>query len=202
MTLDHWEDDMLAESRRTPRRSCSMLALARRLPSPAGPLARAQGSSTSERPPSHGSSCLWTHRSGQTAAGHKLRMLQQWLPLGNSFSDKPDLHFRKCSQRRNGLQVVPSTRLNAPSPCPSKRPSPPAPLPMERGGEIIPPAAGFPALSLIQIPEHVQHLRDRHVERGPVETRTRRNLRESFCECCRDVGGGSHRQSSAGRFRR
>ena len=85
------EERPASENRRTPHPSSSTQASDRRLLHPACPLAIAQGSSTSERLSSPGSFCLQTHRSDQTTAGHKLRLHQQWLPLGNSFRNKPNL---------------------------------------------------------------------------------------------------------------
>lgn len=80
-----------AEIQRTPHPSSAMQASARRLLHPAAPPARALSSSTFERLSSLGSFCLQTRRSDQSTAGHKLRLLQQWLPLGNSFRDKTNL---------------------------------------------------------------------------------------------------------------
>jgi hypothetical protein len=68
-----------------------MQASACRLLRPAAPPARALSSSTVERVSSHGSFRPQTRRSDQATAGHKLRLRQQWLPLGNSFRDKTNL---------------------------------------------------------------------------------------------------------------
>ena len=100
-----------AEIRRTPHPSSSTQASARQLLHPACPLARAQGSSTSERLSSRGSFCLWTHRSDQTTAGHKLRLRQQWLPLGNSFRNKPNLPIGpSCTSASVAIAEVGSNR--------------------------------------------------------------------------------------------